>query len=86
MGLTLLKAGRICRARQGVIHDEWERMGGKGTARKCMVKAWAGSSRGEQGKEGWGVGAEAAGQGQGGCSNMRLGKARMQKKRSRNGE
>lgn len=61
MGLTLLKAGGMGRARQGIIHDEWERMGGKDTAGKCTVEGWAGSGRGERSKAGWGIGADTAG-------------------------
>lgn len=52
MGLTLPKAGGMGKARQGIIHDEWEKMGGKETAGKCTVKGWPGSGRGEQSKAG----------------------------------
>lgn len=52
MRLTLLKAGEMGKARQGIIHEEWESMGGKGTAGKCTLKGWAGSGRGERGKAG----------------------------------
>lgn len=61
MGLTLLKAGGMGRARQRIIHDEWERMRGKDTAGTRTVEGWAGSGREEWSKAERGIGAATAG-------------------------
>lgn len=46
MGLTLLKAGEMGRARRGIIHDKWERREGSGDVYgQWLGRIWQGRAR-----------------------------------------